>query len=116
MKACSFILFFLFIGCSSQEKKPDSIRDPLLAKFEKARQCYHESDSFRDKKPLTLTLNFSISPEGKMKDPRITHIDLKDPNFKSCFITIMSETKFNPSSDGMIIDIKQDFHFYPGPT
>lgn len=94
MKATSFLLFFTVVACGSVgNENAHPVKDPLARKVEKASQCYHESDTFRDRKPLHLELVFGIE-NNKLVDPKIKSMTVKDPNFETCFLTIMKETTF----------------------
>jgi TonB family protein len=98
MKAISLLIFLLF-SCSHQSKTSNLIDDPLIAKQEKYRQCYLESNSYKGRTDESLGIvkvKFLINKEGQVKNATVTESDFKDPNFHACILDQIRQIKFDP--------------------
>lgn len=116
MKAISLLLF-LTVACSSyQDPKIDPKKEPikhrLYSKMEQYRQCYHESDTFMNKKDMSFNLEFIIDSTGAVRKERITDFNVKDPNFNACILGIVKKISFTPAEDGGTIEVKQPMQFH----
>lgn len=114
MKVISFLL--LLSACASHQEKPDPIRDVFLAKKEKYRQCYLESESYTKKLSGVMKIWVFVNADGSVKEAKVLESDFKDPNFKACIEEQLRNLRFVPHDKGHTLDIKQPIRFHPeGP-
>lgn len=118
MKVISLITILLLASCArGKVKKPHPIVDPVNAKREQFRQCYHESDSYRGKdsdvlKSDVMKVGFTIGLKGKVSDARIVESSFKDPNFHACVLGIVRTINFKPQNK--LVEVIQPITFYEG--
>jgi hypothetical protein len=115
MKVIKLSALLLFTACASPERVVDRIHDPMEKRQEKYRQCYLESDSYpRDLKTeekRTITVSFTVLPEGKVKEEKIVRSDFKDANLHQCILWLTRETKFSPGPDATAVQVFHPIDF-----
>jgi hypothetical protein len=89
MKAISLVL--LTLACAgTQERTPEERLSSALEQRQRfVEQCYFESDTYMTRQEMVLEHQFTIRADGTTADHRIVSQGLKDPNFSSCFLSMM---------------------------
>ncbi len=112
MKAISFLL--ILGACSTYQPTGDPIQDALAKRQRQFTQCYLESDSYKGtqvKEVGTVTVGFTIDPEGNVRGERILGTDFKDPNFHVCVLGVVDTTPFERPKDRQAIQVTQPIRF-----
>jgi TonB family protein len=101
MKAISYLLLAsILVGCSFFKKpapKPHPISGPLNERQESYRQCYIESDSYQGRQDKTIgnvSVKFTVTNSGEVKDASIAQSDFKDANFHACLLDQVRKISF----------------------
>lgn len=111
MKVISFLLLIFLAACGSH---PDTPKPPLDAKDHQYRQCYDESDSFRNSNVKTtgrVVITFVVLPDGKIEDEKITETPFKDPNLNACLLEITRSLKIAPATNGAAKNVTKVLNF-----
>lgn len=112
MKAISLLV--LLMACSTYQSSGDPIQDALAKRQRQLTQCYLESDSYKGKEVTetgTMTVGFTIDPEGNVRAERILGTDFKDPNLHVCVLGVVDKTPFDKPKNGESIHVTQPIRF-----
>lgn len=108
----------LVSACASPQKIVNRIDDPLEKRQAKFLQCYTESDSYQrdqaENELRSMTVNFLVMPDGKVKNEKIIKSDFKDPNLHQCVLWLTRETAFAPSNNATAIEVQHPLNFRMG--
>lgn len=111
MKVLTLTLLIFLTACGSH---PDTPKPPLDAKDHQYRQCYDESDSFRNSKIKTtgrVVITFLVLPNGKIEDEKITETPFKDANLNACLLEITRSLKIPPAENGAVKNVTKVLNF-----
>jgi hypothetical protein len=116
MKAIS-LLCLIFLGCSTPTplEVVDRIDGPMDKRHEKFRQCYVESDSYQralaENEDRSITVSFTLLPDGKVAKEKILRSDFKDANLHHCILWLTRETKFSQAPDATEVEVFHPINF-----
>lgn len=91
MKVISFLILLILAACGTH---PDAPKDPMKSKDFQYKQCYQESESFKNtnvKGKGQVTIGFTLMPDGKIEDEKIISSPFKDANFHACLLQMTRE-------------------------
>ncbi len=79
------------------------------------RDCYEKAKKDLPTLQGTMTLKFTLDPEGKVKSAELNQerSDLKSPAVVDCALAELKKLKFPPSSRGMETTVNYPFNFKP---
>lgn len=96
----------LLFSCTSP-KRQAYIKDPVtrttLAKLEDYRECVRRSETFQSYRKLQtswrMIAQFTINPDGTVKDPQITNSDFEEKPLHHCVVKEISTLVFPGQAD-----------------
>jgi TonB family protein len=115
MKVTSLLALTIFlVSCVTSAPKPHPISGPLSSRQASYRQCYVESDLYQGRQDKTVgnvSVKFTVTDSGDVKDASIAQSDFKDANFHACLLDQVRRIKFTDVKEETAVN--QPIRFTP---
>ena len=100
-------------GGDAETRTTEVIRQVVLANRKPFRDCYEKRKKDLPTLTGTMTLHFTLDPEGKVKSAELNQerSDLKSPTVVNCALAELKKLKFPASSRGMETTVNYPFDF-----
>lgn len=102
-------------GEETETRTTDLIQKTIVNQRKPFRACYEKAKKDLPTLQGTMTLTFTLDPEGKVKSAELNQdrSDLKSPVVVDCALAELKKIKFAPSSRGMETTVNYPFNFKP---
>jgi hypothetical protein len=102
-------------GGDTETRTTELIQKTIVNQRKPFRDCYEKAKKDLPTLQGTLTLTFTLDPEGKVKSAELNQdrSDLKSPVVVDCAVAELKKIKFPPSSRGMETTVNYPFNFKP---